>query len=124
MTVGDVIPSWPTWNEADEQDLAWDSEEEAWYSDLAYGQDNRRYNQHGQAATVVHSLRNALRQCPSGCRVHPFSDMRLIKARRPTWSWCPVTCYQAAEVPTSGRSWTPEMDSLLGFSMCLLQDEP
>ena len=75
--IADVIPHWPVWPKSDEDDLLWSPEEEAKYGDLAYGQDVRRYCQHSQAATVVHTLGNALRPCPCGCRKFPFSEARL-----------------------------------------------
>ena len=74
--VGDVVPEWPVWPQAQEQDLLWDAEETAAYFNEQYGQDTRLLAADMQAATVLHSYGNPLRACPCGCR-QPFAEHRL-----------------------------------------------
>ena len=77
LTVKDIVPEWPCWSDAEEQELAWSEVESRMMQDPAYGQDPRVLNCNAQAPTALHSWGNALRPCPCGCRAAGFTHQRL-----------------------------------------------
>ena len=76
-SISDVLPEWPSWSMAEEQDLQWSEEEKDKYSDPLYGSEARRLDMQGVMPTALHSWGSALRSCPCGCRQRPFAEERL-----------------------------------------------
>ena len=72
-----VLPRWPSWPVAEEENLRWTEAEKCKYDDPDYGQDCRRLELTGVMPTALHSWGNALQACPCGCRKQSFSDDRL-----------------------------------------------
>ena len=79
-TVGDVIPVWPIWPLADEQNLAWTPDEVSKFLSPEFGYDDRWLDQRSVAPTALHSWGNPLRGCPCGCRSAGFSQERLLQS--------------------------------------------
>ena len=77
LTVGQVIPEWPVWSEADEVELLWNDREQEAYSNPLYGTEARTLEASAQAPTALHSWGNALTSCPCGCRSQPISEESL-----------------------------------------------
>ena len=73
LTVQEVIPSWPLWSAATEEELAWTAVEQDMLSDARLGTDERVLNVQGQAPTALHSWSVAPRPCPCDCRSTGFS---------------------------------------------------
>ena len=72
-----VLPCWPSWPVAEEENLRWTEAEKSKYDDPDYGQDCRRLELTGVMPTALHSWGHALQACPCGCRKQSFSDDRL-----------------------------------------------
>ena len=72
-----IIPDWPVWSAAEEEQLRWTSEEVQKYGDTNYGNPQRTLALSGIAPTALHSVGNHFSGCPCGCRSGPLSDGRL-----------------------------------------------
>ena len=75
--IRDIIPVWPLWPPAEEQQLRWTEEEVTKYGDKSYGNTKRTLELSGVAPTALHSVANHFSDCPCGCRTGPLSDGRL-----------------------------------------------
>lgn len=77
QTVGDILPGWGTWSEADEGALQLTEMELAAYLNPAHGDDPRLLRLTEKARTLLHSYGNALGGCPCQCRLYGFSATSL-----------------------------------------------
>ena len=78
-SVGEVIQSWPIWDEQEELELKLTPDEDARFKDPRYGADNRRLDMAQPAPTALHSYGCALAACPCGCRSAGLSETRLLR---------------------------------------------
>lgn len=77
--VRDVIPEWPSWPPAVEQELQWTDAEKAAFADPQFGPTARTLDRAHQVPEAHHSWGNAFKPCPCGCRPEPFSTEALQK---------------------------------------------
>ena len=77
QTVGALLPNWPIWPRAEEEQLRWTSTELLALKNPQYGPTDRRLVKSGKAPTLLHSIGNHFGPCPCGCRSSAFSDDRL-----------------------------------------------
>eukprot|EP00438_Fugacium_kawagutii_P011105 Skav203176 [mRNA] locus=scaffold39:103479:107678:- [translate_table: standard] len=71
-----VMPVDALWDDWEEDELQWDSDEMTVYFDSAFGHDQRVLTAQDQAPTALHSWGHVTRPCPCGCRL-AFSTHRL-----------------------------------------------
>ena len=73
MTIGDLLPTWRSWPDHEEQQLALSPREIQMYTNTKYGHDRRILAPHDVAPTTLHSYSVALQACPCGCRDTAFA---------------------------------------------------
>eukprot|EP00438_Fugacium_kawagutii_P008243 Skav226262 [mRNA] locus=scaffold2708:164460:168437:+ [translate_table: standard] len=68
--LADVFPFWPTWSLEEELQLKLTAEELEVFGDSQFGAQlaDRLLDMQGRCPTLLHSMGNALRACPCGCR--------------------------------------------------------
>ena len=78
-TVGEIIPEWPLWPKAEEENLKWTVQEVAKFGDARYGKDARSLDMRRPAPTALHSYGSPLDPCPCGCRKMGLHENRLLQ---------------------------------------------
>eukprot|EP00438_Fugacium_kawagutii_P031198 Skav220793 [mRNA] locus=scaffold150:52383:57152:- [translate_table: standard] len=77
--VGQLLPHWPTWAAAEEQQLLLSDEELGMLQDPRFGQDPRWLQDDKPCPCILHAYSNFAGPCPCGCRQFPLSQQRLLR---------------------------------------------
>eukprot|EP00438_Fugacium_kawagutii_P033744 Skav209660 [mRNA] locus=scaffold2126:122984:134587:- [translate_table: standard] len=77
--IGQLLPHWPVWSEAEERQLLLTEAELDMMQDPRYGSDPRWLQDDKPCPCILHAYSNFAGPCPCGCRSSPLSQQRLLR---------------------------------------------